>query len=767
MDKKDNQNQNISLISVLISLFLASVSMFVFQVLLTRVFSPMLRYHYVFMLTSMAIFGLGIGGMIAYRLSKNNTQRQLLNQLPGWLILLSASYIGVFSLIFKLPFLNLFVVYSLLAAIPYIIGGIFISIVFKIMSGDSHRLYFADLFGSGVGSLAVVIFINQLGVVNTVLLVSGFAIISSLVLAVTLKNGKQIFLFVVFAVILGLIGTYQQGVEQFESRFKGYYTSPMTSLARIRLVNSEHKLEDWTWDAYARTDVIDTPNDDKSKIVTIDGGARSQMLQFDGDLSKIEYLKGDLNYLPFDMGKNDRVLLIGPGGGKDVVLALLAGSKDIDAVEISGGSVEIVRKYAEYNGNIYGRDEVNVFVQDGRNFVKQSKEQYDMIYLAQVMTGVAETVGYALAENFIYTKDAIKDYWAVLKDDGRISFILHDAKDLGRMTLTMVEALEELGVAKNQIANHIVVVNQQGNVHGGHGDNIHVPLMVVKKLPYTKPEIEQLYGIINNRMHVPLHLPYIMEDGSLKGFSEGVLTTKDFYFQGNTNLAPTTDNRPFFFDFNRGVDIALISLLAVVLLSLLFFKPVFKKNNMKSSPYYFIGLGVGFMLIEIPLIQMFSLLLGHPTRSFIVTLIALLIGAGTGSLVGDWSKFQWKGRYLPLLMIPFLTAAVYFVLNGLMHKWIISSIDIRILITFGLLFPLGFFMGMPFPHGIKILKKAQKESGIPLAWGVNGVTSVGGSVLAVIIAMKLGFSYTLAAGAFVYLLLFLLMPLYEKERRLV
>lgn len=731
----------------------------------------MFQYHYVFMLISMAIFGLGIGAVIAYRLSKNNTQEQLLNQLPGWLILLSASYISVFSLIYKLPFMNLFVVYSLLAAVPYIIGGIFISIVFKTMSGDSHRLYFADLFGAGVGSLAVVIFMNQLGVVNTILLISGFAIISSLVLAVMLKNGKQRFVSIVLIVVLGLIGMYQQGVEQFEKRFSGYYTSTTTSLARIRLTNTDHKLEDWTWDAYSRTDVIDIPYDDKSKIITIDGRANSQMLRFDGDLSKMEYLKEDLNYLPFDMGKNDRVLLIGPGGGKDIVLALLGGSKDIDAVEINGGSVEIVSKYAEYNGNIYERDEVNVFIQDGRNFVKQSKEQYDMIYLAQVMTGVAETVGYALAENFIYTKDAVRDYWTALKDDGRMSFILHDAKDLGKMTLTIVEALEEIGIAKSQIANHIVIVNRQSHgdhsAHGDRGENIIMPLIMVKKSPFTKPEIKQLSRIIDSRMYTPLHLPYVKEDDYLKGFSEGVLTTTDFYFQGNINLVPTTDNRPFFFDFNRGVDKTLISLLAVVLLALLLFKPAFKKNNMKRSPYYFIGLGVGFMLIEIPLIQMFSLLLGHPTRSFIVTLVALLIGGGTGSLVGGWSKFQWKGRYLPLLMVPLLTAAVYFALNGLMYKWIVSSIDIRILITIAMLFPLGFFMGMPFPHGIKTLKKAQKESGIPLVWGINGVMSVGGSVLAVIIAMKLGFSYTLAAGALVYLLLFLLMPLYEKGWRLV
>ncbi|MGM0366897.1 MAG: spermine synthase, partial [Actinomycetota bacterium] len=535
--KKDNLNRSISLPPLLVSLFLVSVSMFVFQVVLTRVFSPMLRYHYVFMVTSMAIFGLGIGGMIVYRLSRKNTQEQLISRLPGWLLLLSASYIGVFSLIFKLPFMNLFVFYSLLAAIPYIVGGIFISTIFKIMPEDSHRLYFADLFGAGIGSLGVVIFMNQLGVANTILLVSGFALISALVLAWRLKNSNLRLASIVFMAVLVLVGSYQPGVEQFESRFRGYFTSPMTSLARIRMTNLEHKLEDWSWDAYSRTDVIDTSNDNKSKVVTIDGGANSQMLRFDGDLSKMEYLREDLNYLPFDMGKNEKVLLIGPGGGKDIVLALLAGSKDIDAVEISGGSVDMVKRYAQYNGDIYGRDEVDTFIQDGRNFVKQSGEQYDIIYLAQVMTGVAETTGYALAENFIYTKEAIRDYWSVLDDDGRISFILHDANDLRKMTLTMVEALEEAGVDRSQIASHIAVVSQ--NSREGHADNILMPLVVVKKSPFTIPETEQLQEIIDRRMHSPLHLPYIREDSILKGFSDGNLSTSDYYFQENMNFMPT------------------------------------------------------------------------------------------------------------------------------------------------------------------------------------------------------------------------------------
>jgi tRNA1(Val) A37 N6-methylase TrmN6 len=754
--------KRISLLPMMISLFFVSASMFVFQVTLIRVFSPMLRYHFVFMLTSMAIFGLGIGGIISYRLGKQYSKAQLASQLPGWLIVLASSYILSFSLIYKLPFMDQFVIYSTIAAFPYVAGGIFLSIVFMEMAEDSHKLYFADLLGAGIGSIMVVLLISKLGIVNTVLIVAGFAVLSSMILAVSLFNRKQIVIPICAVIILGLIGTFQPGVKQFERRFTGYFTSPFTSLYRLRTSNTDHKLEDWYWDAYSRTDVIDNNIIPGSKIVTIDGGSNSMMFQFDGDLNKVQNLKSDLNYLPFEMGKNDKILLIGSGGGKDILLSLLAGSKDIDVVEINEGSVRMARKYEEYNGRIYDREGVNVFIQDGRNFIKQTQEKYDHIYLAQVMTDATETVGYSLAENFIYTKEAVMDYWKALQDDGRLSFSLHDDRDMARLLFTILVALEEFGFSESQIRKHIVAVNQ--GVNSSSSESVHMPLVVIKKSPYTQEEMIKLIGLIKSNKHVPLYLPYEAENGFLRQFHQVSATKKLAHNQQRLNLTPTTDNRPYFFDFERGIHYTLLVLLGgILMIGLLLFKPIFKMNSLRRSPYYFIGLGIGFMLIEIPMIQKFTLLLGHPTRSFIVILIALLTGGGAGSLLGGWKKFSWKDRYLPLMMVPLFTAGVYLFSNGLMNRWVVSSLIVRVLISIGLLFPLGFFMGMPFPLGIRILKQVKNERAVPLMLGINGTMSIGGSVLAVIISMKFGLSYSLAMGGFIYLLLFLSMPLYEKD----
>ncbi len=175
----------------------------------------------------------------------------------------------------------------------------------------------------------------------------------------------------------------KRAVLEFERRFTGYLTSPLNSLFRFRQANVGHSI--------------------------------------DGRLAKVQELQSDLGYLPFGFGDMGKVLLISPGGGKDILLALLGGSSEIHAVEINSGSVRMARKYAVFNGNIYDRWEVTLHIQDGRNFVKQTNQRYDVIYLAQVMTEVAETVGYALAENYIYTTEALQEYWNALNENGKLS----------------------------------------------------------------------------------------------------------------------------------------------------------------------------------------------------------------------------------------------------------------------------------------------------------------------------------------------------------
>ncbi len=742
------------------SLFLTSISLFVYEVTATRIFSPVMRYHFVFLLTSMAIFGLGVGGIIAYYRFRNFDSKQIAVYLPGWQLVLAASYILSFSLMYKLPFIKLSIAYSLIAALPFIAGGIFISLLFRIMPENSNRLYFADLMGAGIGSVAAVFFLNRWSVVNTLLIITGFAALSAMILMVFLGERKQVVLPLAILLVFGFLGISQPLIRQFEQRFTGYFTSPLTTLTRLRTSNQAHRLEDWVWDAYSRTDLIDAESYPRSKLLTIDGGSTSEMIRFNGDLSEVGYLRRDLEFLPFALGRNRRVLLIGPGGGKDIVLSLLGGSQEIHAVEINPGTIRMARKYASYNGSIYDREEVRVHVQDGRNFVQQSRQTYDMIYLAKVMSDAAGTVGYALAENFIYTREAIRDYWGALADDGKLTFVLHGDQDLARLLRTVHHALEEEGLSESQVKARVAVAD-----HGSHaGQGTHMPLVVIQKSPLTEQEISRLDRWIETGSHQLVYLADGAHESFWQRYNRGT-------FIGSTpsgrarkiKLTPTTDDRPYFYDFMPGIDNDLwIILVAVVLFGLVFFRPSFRKSGLRRSPYYFIGLGLGFMLIEIPLIQQFTLFLGHPTRSFITTLVSLLAGGGLGSLAGGWRRLRWNKRYVPLCLVPLVAAAVYGIFQAIIGRWSMPSSGLRTALVVLLTFPLGFFMGMPFPFGLKVLKKENLEPAIPLMWGINGTMSIGGSTLAVIVSMKLGSSYSLMLGGAIYLALFWIMPLHER-----
>ena len=741
--------------------FLTSVSLFMFQVTVTRVFSPILQYHYVFLLTSLAIFGLGVGGIVAYRWSRPRSLEELLAALPGLLLLLAALFILAFSLIYKLPFLRAYWIYAAIASSPFVAGGVVISLIFRAIPQASHGLYFADLLGAGLGGAAVVLVLNRAGVVNAVLILSGLAVLGSALLLLARRQNTAVLPLAV-AGVLAALGSYQVGIREFERRFTGYFTSPLTSLRRLRDSNLPHRLVDWSWDSYARTDLIEVSGGSGAFagwIVSLDGGSNSEMIPLGPELDSVSALRGDLNYLPFVAGGSDRTLLIGTGAGKDIVLALLAGSREIHAVEVSAGTVRMSRTHGALNGHIYDRPEVTWHIQDGRNFVQRSGDAYDIIYLAQVMTEVAEIAGYAMAENFIYTTEAIRDYWNALTEQGRLAFVLHTQTDMSRLLNTIGESLRRIAISSEELKGRLVVAQRppRGGHQGGEGGMM--PVVLVKKTPLTAQERVQIQAWVEGSPYQLLYLP----GGDHEGFWSSLSRAGQ---APGVDLSPVTDNRPYFFDFRTGVEPTLLVLLAAsVLAALSVFGRSLRKGGLRGWGWYFSGLGAGFMLIEIPLVQMLSLFLGHPIRSFITTVATLLLGGGLGSLAGKWPALRRKTRYLPLAAIPVLTVVVYALTARLSSGGLIEPVGLRILAAAALLLPLGFFMGMPFPFGMTSLKTAGQEGKVPLVWGLNGIMSIAGSVLAVILSMKIGFSYSLGAGALIYLVLFWLMPQYGSKWR--
>lgn len=756
-----------SKISILLSIFFISVSLFVYQVVLTRLYSAILSYHYVFLTTSFAILGLGIGSVIAYKIRKKSREaiakssiREGIVNLEGikrqiniGSIILAASYIIVFALNYLLPFVNNMLVYIVLGTIPSLVGGYLYSILFTEFSGISGKLYFADLIGSGAGSIAIIFLLDNAGMFRTILMVGIIALLPALILPASTKKIKAIGYILPLMLIAGLLLSGQY-INSIEKNFNGILNNSQKTYGSLKKAGLSPEIVFSEWNAFSRTDVIKMPQRPEDMILTIDGAANAPMYEFDGNIESLEKFKEDSGYLPYTIGNNSKTLLIGPGGGRDVLYALAGGSKDISAVEINTSSIDAVKAFGEYNGYIYDRPEVKVYGEDGRSFVRRSQDKYDLIFLSLVMTNTSQGMAYALSENYIYTVEAMKDYLDQLNDNGRIAFLAHDEEDLSKIVATAMQALNSKGIPIKDTPNYIALYAQfMPQQHGGA--TMHEPVIIIKNKPFTEDESKDLMETAKKNQIAPIYAPLVQEQGPLQLIKEVKISIKDYIKGFNSNVTPATDNSPYFYNFGKGVPATLILILMVAAIgSIIMFAPFASKDGNLRPTMYFSLLGIGFMMIEVPLIQKFILYLGHPTLAFTFVLAALLVGSGIGGYLSNNRLFNRniKAFYLPPVIVAVISTILLLTIGFIFKSTSDLSLTGRIIIASILVMLQGFFMGMPFPRGLKLVGESRRNEIVPVMWGVNGVTSVIGSVLSVILSMTIGFTGALIAGAMIYLI---------------
>jgi len=460
----------------------------------------------------------------------------------------------------------------------------------------------------------------------------------------------------------------------------------------------------------------------------------------------------------------------------------MGGVQRITAVEVNKDLVEIVRRYSRFNGGIYSdSNNVQIIVDEGRNFLKRQKEKYDLIMLSLPVTNTSRSLeGYALTENFLFTTDSIGDYLEHLTDEGRLVVVGHDDVEILRLLSISLAALEERGVGNQRAMDRIYIV----------GSN-HYLVFVLKKTPFEPKEALLGFETMHQLGYDPAlsYFPTIRKMGALnpalmalgsgkinlQGL-EKMLSERDY------DIHPVTDNRPFFYKFEKGIPppVSLIFWSSIILLFLtVWIPPLYRRKGPVSTEgrsenkrsfdekrlkpvVLFSMLGVGFMLIEISLIQRFVFFLGEPVLSLAVLLFSLLGGAGLGSL---WSGrlpsdrlTQWIARIS--LTIAGMVLIYIFLLPVILAQLLGLDLTIRLCITVCLLSPIAFLVGFPFPLGIRLLKERGLEEHIPWMWGINGLSSVVGSAMTIVVAISFGFAEALLISAACYFIVFLIFRKY-------
>jgi len=824
MKSKNNQDESLSLVEednqisrrtlwfLLTGVFLISFSLLAFEITLTRLLSVALSYHYVFVVVSLALLGLGTGGIFVYLFRRQRSSRHgRFGSLGIFPSLFSLSIPFSVMLITRIAYIDNILLYCLVLFIPFFLAGVFLAEVFCTFPALSSRIYGADLIGAAAGSLGVILILNSLGGINSSFLLALVASIAALLIATTVpgRNIKgvtiSIISLVIVLVLLGvnLFGSYLPDVP--------VGTNPAKEIRHaLHGSSSPGEIIETKWSAFGRTDLVAFSDDSEMMDIFIDGAAGMLMYRFNGDFdnpdSTIDGLKTDFSgYFPFlflQEEERNNALIIGPGGGRDILLALMGGVGEVTAVEVNRELVDIVREYAWYNGGIFtDLDNVTVIVDEGRNFLKRQKEKYDIIMLTLPVTQSSRGLeGYALTENFLFTTDSIHDYLEHLTDEGRLIVVAHDPYEILRLLSISLAALNERGVDNKAAMEQIYIV-------GAHM----YPVFVLKKTPFESTEMESIHQSIHQLGYDPTlsYVPGIRQGSCTPHMEEvrfdecGMLSPpvtaisrgeigfddlESILKEDGLDISPVTDNSPFFYKFRKGTPqpvsqvfwAAIVMILLVVLVPSLYWKKRSSqrethsrdKRTFSKYPFRFVVLflmlGAGFMLAEISLIQRLVLFLGQPVLSLAVLLFSLLVGAGIGSLYSGRFTSDKIIKVIAIVSISIVAVLVSytFLLPLIFNQLLGLSLAIRLLATVVILTPLGFLMGFPFPLGLRLLKEMRMEDYIPWMWGINGISSVLGSAMAIVIAISFGFTEALLIAAACYFVVFLVFQSSEYKKSL-
>ena len=772
--------------TLLAGLALTSFAALLLELALTRVFSVVLFYHFAFLAISIALLGLGAGGVFAYllqsrlRVLETRTlakQLCLVNSVTVLLVLEIVLHVPVALEVSGANFLRLTVLY-LAAALPFFLTGVLFSVVFAREASRIPRLYGADLGGGGLACLAAVPLLNWIGGPNTILA-------SSVALAVA---------------------AFVWAPSAFGRRVAGGLTAVLVMLIAanhsdrlIDVVYAKGMFRDPAWVEFSRWNALSRVEVDRwgtSKAIVIDADASTYIMSAEPEGVRGTEWERILMSAPPALANvvrpHGEFAIIGPGGGVDVLRAVASGSPSVTGIEINPIIADTIMRgrYADYSRHLYARPEVHIHVTDGRSFLRSTRQRFDVVQMTLVDTWASTAAGaFALSENNLYTVEAFREYFEHLKPDGLIAITrweFQKPREALRVVAVAMEALHRLGVADT--ARHFMVASQGTLNEDG------IPVVVLaKKTPFTLEEEDAVKAHFDRYHELdPLYLP---SQPGHNPFSDLIARNDPYAFARDYayNVSPVNDNAPFFFftlkpgqilgeqGLREGIDwkvnLGVLVLLLVLVISLaavllfLILPMAWKSGRARQSPLvllYFVAVGLGYILVEIAFIQRFVLFLGHPTYALTVVIFLLMLSSGAGSLFSR----RWLPRaelaWMPITLVIVALLGDVFFLPGWLAAWVGFGFGTRRLISGVLLVPLGFLMGMPFPTGLRAVAglpapefpsaQAPAENAVEWAWAMNAAASVLGSVLAMVIAIRFGLTATLSCGAAAYLFALLLTP---------
>ena len=773
-----------------------------YEILLTRLFSILLWHHFAYMIISVALLGIGASGtFLAF--ARGFLATHFTMAFVGCAILFAVAAVGGFAFAQRVPFNPLEVIwdpgqqiylaqiYGLLA-LPFFAVGAAIGLAFISFEGRIAAIYRADLIGAASGALLVIALLYVLPPQDCLRLIGGLGFIAAALAAWTEERRRS-------ALGLGALAAISAAawpaawLELRPSPYKGMSMALTAPGARVLTERSS---------PLGHLAVVESPaipfrhapglslsatTEPPTQLgVFTDAEGLSPITRFTDNKAALAYLDQQTAALPYQLLKRPRTLVLGAGGGADVLRALYHEAAHVDAVELNPDLIDLARgQFSSFAGRVYERPDVTVHIGEARSFVEASAARWDLIQVALLDSFTATAAGVqALGESPLYTVEGLQAYYGHLVPGGLLAitrWLRSPPRDSVKLFATAVLALEQAGVLSP--SDHLVMI---------HGWN--TATLLVKNGAFEAGEIAAIRAFTEARSFDAAWYPGMPESeanrfnrqsepylylaaAALLGPERGRFL-QDYKFY----VTPATDDRPYFFRFfkwqllpelmvlrdqgglaqaDTGYLVVLITLLQSTVASLvLILLPLLILRGRSRSPQgatlprwrvalYFLALGFGFILVEISFIQRFTLFLGHPLAAIAVVMAAFLVSAGIGSGLSPRLRTHGPAVAAAVAAIVALASAYLVGLPFLLPALIAWPFAAKVAITLLLIAPLGIAMGMPFPLGLGPVA-AEAPRLVPWAWGINGCASVVGAVLASILAMHVGFTLVVCLATAFY-----------------
>jgi predicted membrane-bound spermidine synthase len=783
----------------LTGLFLLSLGTLLLELALTRVLSVSLWYHFGFLVISTALLGFGASGVTLALWTALRERWDLSYALCICALAFAACVVLSFWCMQRIPIdpfsvavdhRQLFYVpiYLLLVALPFYFSGLAISLLLARGSKQINRLYGYDLAGAGAGCALVALVIPRFGGTGSVLLAGFIGALSAACFAGISRRGLGATAAVVSLTLLGL-------------SFHGEEVIPIHVSANKRHRSIQPIYS--AWNTLSLVQVVEDPPKGKypaARVMIIDSGtAATGISDLRPDVRRTLAERPEeveqLSMIAYVEKPNPKILIIGSGGGDQVLAGLKAGARSITAVEINPIINDIVaNRMNDFWGNLYHQPEVHLVTDEGRSFVRRSTDKYDAIISVHTISNAAFASGaLSLAENYVLTREAFADYLDHLTPDGAIFFTRPEFQ-IPRLVSTARELFTQRGIGP--IDNHVFAFSEPGQTQLP-GRLAFDAGFLLKKSEFLPGELERIRAILTADAHSgpdarTIKVLYAPDERPADSLSARIIAAphlEEVVRNDDSQLTAATDDKPFFNQHTRwsrirwstivdlfsqkqpsGARMALedrpiaeVTLLVLLVqstlvagLCIIFPLLLLARRGLQiaggwSWLAYFAALGLGFIMVEIALLQRFLLFLGQPIYTYAVVLAGLLISTGVGSgAAGRWGADPRRVLGRVLVAAPVVVLLITVVTPVVFHACLGFGIPWRIAIALVLVAPLGFVLGMPFPLGLRLAMQQSSALG-SWAWGVNGFFTVIGTILALMLGMMVGFRMVLllACGCYI------------------